>query len=157
MAERIDSFAIKIGEAVAQRLKDHLEGSPEQWYAAPTGFEYGLQISWQARSRPFVGVSVTGLEDDTAGSTSEMGRGFYLVTVWGWTMDPAEPERVNHELASDIRRALTDVAAGRQLSGVLASGALWFAGYEVVVDPESGEALCVLGFRAMCQMTETEA
>lgn len=157
MAERTQSFAVRIGEAVAQRLRDHVAENVEQWFVPPTDVEYGLKFSWQERSKPFVGVSVGALEDDVAGSSSEMGRGNYVVNVWGWTRDGTEPERASHELASDIRRALTEVYDGRQLGGVLASGALWFAGYEVVLDPETGEALVVCSFRAMCQMTEAEA
>lgn len=157
MADRVTAFAVQIGDTVARRIREHAAANVEQWYVPPAGVEFGLNLTWEQAPRPFIGVSVTSLEDDTAGSSSEQGRGYFMVTVWGWTKDGAEPERASHELASDVRRALTDVHEGRQLGGVLASGALWFAGYEVVVLPDTGDALCVLAFRAMCQMDETNS
>lgn len=157
MAERVTAFAVRIGEAVALRLQTHAQENAEQWFAIPTGVEYGLRLAWQEMSRPFVGVSVTGLDDDQAGSSSEQGRGHFHVTVWAWVNDSADPERAAHEIASDIRRALTDTAEGKQLGGVLSSGYMWPTGYEVVIAPDIGEGLAVLAFDAMCQMDETNS
>lgn len=157
MAERTRAFAVRVGEAFVERLKDHVAENSEQWAEVPQNVEFGIRSNWGEGPFPLIGVTIPAFEDQNVGSNLDGtgGRGELSIAVMGFTHDPAAPEQAAHELAADIRRAINAAVAGRQLGQVLASGVLFYNGYEVQVDPESGHGACVVSFRANLQWDGT--
>ena len=154
MAERTDAFASRIGDAMKLRLEEHVAANADQWRTAPADVKFGLDDSWEQGPFPLVGITIPSLTDQNLDATG--GRSEVAIMIIAFVSEPSAPERALHEMVADIRRAFVEPSDGRQLGTVLASGLLFFDGWEIAPDP-SGISVAVLNYRGLFQWDESAA